>query len=141
LPQILGLTNPLRFIIKNINLKMGTLGALFTASYVYWLNSEHGFDEAIWAASKQFVYTILVGGSLVRITENVCATKFLSKMQAYALSMIIPTGITFLLLSGLHFLKGTPEPTRTIVYTTLLAPPGFLFVALVTRYRLKRDAA
>lgn len=120
---------------------MGILGAICTASYVYWLNSHHGFDEAIWAAAKQFVYTIIVGGSLIRITERVCHSTILSKFQMYALAMIIPTGVTFVLLSIVHFLKGTPEPMRTIFYTTLLAPPAFLFVALVTRHKMKREKA
>lgn len=118
---------------------MGLLGAICTGTYVYWLNSQHGFDEAIWAAAKQFVYTIIVGGSLVRIAERVCHSKILTRFQMYALAMIIPTGITFLLLSIVHFLKGTPEPMRTIFYTTLLAPPGFLIVALVTRYKMLRE--
>jgi hypothetical protein len=96
---------------------MGLLGAICTSSYVYWLNSAYPFDEAIWAAAKQFVYTILVGGSLVRITERVCHSKLLSTFQMYALSMIIPTGVTFVLLTIVHFIKGTPDPMRTIVYT------------------------
>ena len=114
---------------------MGALGAIGTASWVYWLNSGHGFEQAIWAAAKQFFYTILVGGSLTRIAERVCVSAVLSRFQQYALAMIIPTGITFVLLSIVHFLRGTPEPMRTIVYTTLLAPPAFLFVAIITRYR------
>jgi hypothetical protein len=135
------LINPIKFIYQNINLKMGILGAICTGTYVYWLNSQHGFDEAIWAALKQFVYTILVGGSLVRITERVCHSTVLSKFQMYALAMIIPTGVTFVLLTIVHFLRGTPEPMRTIVYTTLLAPPAFLFVAILTRYRMAREKA
>jgi hypothetical protein len=115
------------------------MGALVTASWVYWLNNHYGFEQAIWASVKQFGYTILVGGSLTRIAERVCVSPLLSRFQQYALSMIIPTGITFVLLSIVHFLRGTPDPVRTIVYTTLLAPPAFLFVALITRYRLKDE--
>ena len=129
----------LLFLYKNINFKLGALGGIVTASWVYWLNSHHGFDEAIWASVKQFIYTILVGGTLTRIAEKVCVSSLLTRFQQYALAIIIPTGITFLLLSAVHFLKGTPEPLPTIIYTTLLAPLGFFIVALLTRHKLTHE--
>ena len=124
--------NLFKFVYRNINLKMGAIGGVLMGSVAYYPNLSYGFDVAIIPALKQFVYTLIVGGSLVRITERISVSMPQRGLSIF-LAFMTPTAITAVLITSIHVLKGTPNPLETILYTVLAAPPGFIFVAFYTR--------
>ncbi len=46
------------------------------------------------------------------------------------ISVIAISALTSILVFFVHSLKGTPEPFLSTVPTLVMAPPGFLFLAL-----------
>lgn len=128
----------LRFIVRNINFKWGMLGGLFMGSFVYWLNWDYGFDTAIVPAGKQFFYTFLVGGSLVSVSESLSLT-YESRTKSILLAVLVSTAITGVMLTAVHIIRGTPRPFYTIFWTTLIAPPGFLLVAILKRRKHDKE--
>jgi len=106
------------------DLKMGTAGAFVMGAAVYFVNAEYGFTAAFIAALKQGGYTFLIGGTMVRISENMAVyfeNPVISKIMAVLVPSILTLGLTFFV----HSLKGTPEPLASTVPTLLLAPPSF----------------
>ena len=132
------ITSIFRFIIRNINFKWGVVGGCFMGSFVYWLNWDYGFNTAIVPAGKQFFYTFLVGGSLVNISENLSLT-YESRTKSILLAVLVSTVLTGMLLTVVHIMRGTPRPFYTIFWTTLIAPPGFLLVAVLKRRKHDRN--
>lgn len=104
--------------------KMGILGAAIMGSAVFYVNSEYGIDAASIATAKQAAYTFLVGGSMVRLCENV-ATYFQNPKVSKVMSILVPSTLTLGLTYLVHSLKGTPDPLESTVPTLLLAPPSF----------------
>ena len=127
-----------RFIVRNINFKIGWIGALLLGGFVYWINRKYGFNAAIVPAMKQFAYTFIVGGSLVRLSENI-SMSYDNRAKSIALAVLITTAITAILLTALHLMRGTPNPFYTIFWTTLTAPPGFFMVAVLRRRKYDRE--
>ena len=111
---------------------MGFIGAVGISSFVYYLNASYGFDRAIIPALKQFFYTFLIGGSLVRISENL-SVSYDNRALSLFLAVLVTTAITATFLTVIHLMKGTPNPYATIFWTTITAPPGFFFVAFLKR--------
>jgi hypothetical protein len=132
------LTGVFQFIIRNINFKMGFVGAFVMGGFVYWLNGDYGFQVAIIPAFKQFIYTFLIGGSLVRLAENL-SLSYESSAKSIFLSVLVATAITAVLLTVVHLIRGTPRPFYTIFWTALIAPPGFFIIALRKRRKHNRE--
>lgn len=120
----------------HINVKMGFLGAFLMASLAFYLNADFGFLPAMVPAFKQFIYTFFVGGILVRLVERLSLSSP-KRIYAYIRAIGIPTLVTSILITFLHLMKGTPNPASTIFFTAMAAPPGFAFVAIITRKKNK----
>ncbi len=111
---------------KFFDFKMGSIGALVMGGAVYYINSEYGFNSALIAASKQAAYTFSIGGSMMKMCENL-AQYFQSNTIAKVASFTIPSTLTIGLTYLIHSIKGTPEPLESIVPTILLAPPALAY--------------
>lgn len=115
-----------------INVRYGILGAMFMGSWVYYLNMDHPFPGPLTAALKQAAYTFFVGGFITKLVE------FIVKREAKRFFIILwailaSTAITAILMIVLHSMKGTPAKAETILWTILVAPPGFIIVAIRER--------
>ena len=128
--QMLG--NFFRFIFRNINFGMGAIGGVLMGSVAYYANWEHGFEHAIIPAGKQFMYTLLVGGSLVKVTERI-SVAYENRSLSIFLAILTPVLISAILLTSIHAFRGTPNVFETIFYTLLAIPPGFIVIAFYTR--------
>lgn len=111
---------------------MGAIGGVLMGSVAYYANWEHGFDQAIIPAGKQFMYTLLVGGSLVRVTERI-SIAYEKRALSIFLAILTPVAISAVLLTSIHVMRGTPNVFQTILYTLLAIPPGFIVMAFYTR--------
>jgi len=123
---------------RYIDYGMAWKGALFLAVAVWLINLEHGPVAALPAALKQATYTYFVAGFITRLCENI-AVSIRSKPLALSLAVLIPSCIAIGLTWGLHTLKGTPEPARSVLPTLLTAP--FAFFWWGRRNRLLREEA
>jgi hypothetical protein len=121
------------------DVKTATLGAAIMGPTVFLINYYHGTDSAYIAAAKQAAYTFLVGGSMIRMCENL-TTSFKNPKVSKAMAVIIPSAITFGLTYGIHSLKGTLRPFVSSIPTLLLAPPAFAFIARRKIRQLERLA-
>ena len=117
-----------------MNLKMGVIGALIMGAIVWSINSGHGWWPATTAAMKQAAYTLLFGGILIKILDTV-AMKVTNKYLAVIIATMVVSTITIVLVYIVHNFKGTPMPFESTLPTIILAPPGFL--ALAIRKRIK----
>ena len=111
---------------------MGAVGGILMGSIAYYANWQHGFEQAIIPASKQFMYTLLVGGSLVKVTERI-SVRYEKRGLSLFLAIFTPVVISAILLTTIHALRGTPNVFQTIFYTLIAIPPGFITVAVYTR--------
>lgn len=121
---------------KYFDPKMGMAGAVVLGTIVFTINFDHGVINALIASVKQAFCTLLAGGFMMRITENISASVPNNRL-ALVLATLIPSIIATLLTFLLHSLKGTPEPINSTIPTMLLAPPGFLWWAVRKRRQLK----
>jgi len=121
---------------KYFDLKMGFAGAIVLGTIVFIINFDHGIWPALTASSKQAAYTLLAGGIMMRLTENI-ASSFSKDWPAILLATLIPSLIAVTLTYGVHSLKGTPEPFNSTVPTIIMAPFGFLWWAIRKRKQLK----
>ncbi|MBR8534500.1 hypothetical protein KDU71_02930 [Carboxylicivirga sediminis] len=114
------------------DIKMGTAGAFFLGAIVFAVNYAHGWQLALVAASKQGLYTFIIGGVMTKMTENI-AIRIGQRRKALLMAVLIPTLLTSLLTFGMHSLKGTPEPFISTLPTFVFAPVGFYGWALRKR--------
>lgn len=114
------ITRTLTKVNEFIDVKMGFLGALFMASWVFWINFEHGIWETSIAASKQGFYTLFFGGLFLKMAENI-ATESTSRWKGIFRGATVPMLITSLLTLGLHSMKGTPEPVHSTIPTMVFS--------------------
>lgn len=121
---------------KYFDPKMGLAGAIVLGIIVFIINVGHGILPALTASAKQAAYTLLAGGFMMRLTENI-ASYFSKAWQAIFLATLIPSIIAVTLTYGVHSLKGTPEPLNSTIPTMLMAPFGFLWWAARKRKQLK----
>jgi len=108
---------------KFIDYKMGLIGAGIMSSLVFGINY-HETNELFGsstAALKQATYTFFVGGSIIKSCEYL-ATKIKNKSLAIASAIILPSALTLMLTYGVHNLKGTPEPEKSTIPTTIIIP-------------------
>lgn len=115
---------------------MGLAGAIVLGTIVFIINFDHGFFPALTASAKQAAYTLLAGGLMMRLTENI-ASSFSKDWLAILLATCIPSIIAVTLTYGVHSLKGTPEPLNSTIPTMVMAPFGFLWWAVRKRKQLK----
>jgi hypothetical protein len=121
---------------KYFDPKMGLAGAVVLGIIVFIINFDHGVLPALTASSKQAAYTLIAGGFMMRLTENIAAS-FSKNWVAIFLATFIPSIIAVSLTYGVHSLKGTPEPFNSTIPTMVMAPFGFLWWALRKRKQLK----
>jgi len=104
--------------------KMGMYGAISMAFIV--------------AATKQFFYTLFLGGLFTKLVENI-AIKWEDKWMSLILAVLIPSLSTIFLNYCLHMMKGTPEPLNSTIPTILLAPISFSVWAYMKRVELEKN--
>lgn len=114
---------------------MGIAGAILLGAIVFLINFDHGVLLAVTASAKQASYTLLAGGFMMRLTENI-ASHFPNEKLSIFLATLIPSCIAVALTFGVHSLKGTPEPFNSTIPTILMAPCGFLWWAIRKRRQL-----
>ncbi len=124
----------IHFISRFINLRMGLAGALVMGSIVWVINAGFGWWPATTAAMKQAAYTFLFGGMLIKMLDTI-AVRIKNRYLAIATATIITASLTIILVYIIHSLKGTPRPFASTLPTMIMAPPGFL--ALAIRKRIK----
>ena len=115
---------------------LGILGGVVMGGVVYYVNSEYGFSPASIAALKQATYTTLIGGSMMKLCENI-AISFKNKNLSKVTSAIVPSAITIGLTYLVHSMKGTPEPFNSTIPTILIGPPVFAWWGNKKRNRLE----
>ena len=121
---------------KYFDPRMGLAGAIVLGTIVFFINYDHGIIQALTATAKQTIYTLLAGGLMMRLTENI-ASSYSKNWLAIFLATIIPSFTAITLTYGVHTLKGTPEPFNSTIPTIIMAPFGFLWWALRKRKQLK----
>ena len=113
---------------------MGLAGAVIMGGIVWFINMSFGWWPATTAALKQAAYTFLFGGILIKMLDTI-ATMIDSRYLAIAVATISVSVITVLLVYGVHSMKGTPRPFESTLPTIIMAPPGFLALAIRKRLR------
>jgi hypothetical protein len=121
---------------KYFDPKMGIAGAAVLGIIVFFINFDHGLTPALIASTKQAAYTLLAGGFMMRLTENI-ASYYSKDWLSILLATFIPSVIAASLTYGVHSLKGTPEPFNSTIPTILMAPFGFLWWAVLKSKQLK----
>ncbi|MCK5370889.1 MAG: hypothetical protein KAQ62_20135 [Cyclobacteriaceae bacterium] len=117
---------------KYINPKIGLIGALIMGGIVFIINLEHGWFLSTIAGLKQGLYTFFFGGIIIKLLEHLLL-QIKNPYMAISLSVSVISVFTSLLVFLVHSLKGTPEPFLSTVPTILMAPPGFLVLAIKFR--------
>jgi hypothetical protein len=108
---------------KYFDFKIGLAGAIFMGTIVFCINyfSTNLVIESFTAALKQGAYTFLFGGFLMKGCEYI-ATHIKKRNWAIAMAIIIPTVLTLILTTVMHFLKGTPKPLASVIPTLMIIP-------------------
>lgn len=122
------------FLNRFINIKMGFAGAVIMGGIVWFINMGFGWWPATTAALKQAAYTFLFGGILIKILDTI-ASRISNRYMAIAVATLTVSVITILLVYGVHSMKGTPRPLESTLPTVIMAPPGFLALAIRKRLR------
>ena len=124
----------IQFISRFINLRMGLAGAFVMGSIVWVINAGFGWWPATTAAMKQAAYTFLFGGMLIKMLDTI-AIRISNRYLAIAAATVITASLTIILVYIVHNLKGTPRPFASTLPTIIMAPPGFLALAIRKRIR------
>lgn len=108
---------------KFFDYKIGLAGAVFMGTIVFCINyfSTNLVTESFTAALKQGIYTFIFGGFLMKGCEYI-AIHIKKRNLAVGMAIFIPTVITLILTSVMHFLKGTPKPLASILPTLMIIP-------------------
>ncbi|MEE4257387.1 MAG: hypothetical protein V2I47_10135 [Bacteroidales bacterium] len=122
------------FLNRFINLKMGLAGAVIMGGIVWFINMSFGWWPATTAALKQAAYTFIFGGVLIKILDTI-TTRIHNRYLAIIVATIIVSAVTIMLVYGVHSMKGTPRPFESTLPTIIMAPPGFLALAIRKRLR------
>ena len=77
---------------------------------------------------------VLLGGVLIKILDTI-VVNIKSKYLAIAVATLSVSLVTIVLVYIVHSMKGTPRPFESTLPTIIMAPPGFM--ALAIRKRLK----
>ena len=113
---------------------MGFIGAIIMGGIVWFINMSFGWWPATTAALKQAAYTFIFGGILIKILDTI-ATRINHRYLAIIVATLSVSVITILLVYGVHSMKGTPRPFESTLPTIIMAPPGFLALAIRKRLR------
>lgn len=108
---------------------MGLAGAFLMGGVVFWINLDYGWWPAATAGLKQWLYTFFFGGMIIKLLEQ-SLKKLNNPYLSISISVLFVSTITTFLVFLVHNLKGTPEPFLSTVPTMIMAPPGFLILAL-----------
>ena len=116
------------FTSKYINYKMGSIGAVIMGALVFGVNyyATQDLMGSTTASLKQAGYTLLFGGAVIRGCEYL-ATTIRNKTKALIASVLIPSAATFMLTYGMHSLRGTPEPKKSTLPTSIILPITFFY--------------
>lgn len=117
------------YLTKYIDLKVGFFGALLMGGLVFFINLEHGWILSTVAGLKQGFYTFFFGGIIVKLLEYLLL-QIKNPYLSVPLSVVAISLLTILLVFIVHSTKGTPEPFLSTIPTIIMAPPGFVFLAL-----------
>ena len=113
---------------------MGMAGAIIMGSIVWGINSSYGWWPATTAAMKQAAYTFLFGGVLIKILDTI-VMNIKNRYLAILSATTLVSSITIILVYIIHNFKGTPMPFESTMPTIIMAPPGFLALAIRKRIR------
>ena len=119
-----------------IDVRSGLVGATLLAGIVYGINSAHGAFGASTAALKQFAYTFLMGGVIMRLCTRLALARR-PATSAFALAVAVPSLVTVSATFVVHNLRGTPEPLWSTVPAAVLSPLAFGFWA----WRVRRKGS
>jgi len=111
---------------------------MLMGTIVWFVNLDHGAVPALFAALKQAAYTFFVAGFFVHLLEYQVIT-IKKKNLAIAVSVVTTSLLTIILVYIVHSLRGTPKPFYSTLVTILLAPFGYLGLALRMRKKHGSD--
>jgi hypothetical protein len=112
---------------------MGLAGAFIMGGIVWFINMGFGWWPATTAALKQFAYTFLLGGILIKILDTI-AERIPNRYVAVIVASVSVSVFTIILVYIVHTMKGTPRPFESTLPTIVMAPPGFLALAIRKRW-------
>jgi len=104
---------------------------------VWFINSDHGFLPALVAALKQAAYTFFVAGFFIRFLDYQ-VTHIEPRRLAIFVSVLTTSLLTIGLVYIVHSIKGTPKPFYSTLATIILAPVGYLGMAIRIRKMSER---
>ena len=107
-----------------LDVRSGLVGASLLGAIVWMINIGHGALGASTAALKQFVYTFMMGGLIMRLCTRLALSRR-REATALALAIFIPSLVTVSATFLVHSLRGTPEPLHSTVPAAILSPLGF----------------
>jgi len=107
-----------------IDVRSGLIGGTLLATIVWLINASHGVVGASTAALKQFAYTFLMGGLVMRLCTHL-ALSGTSDGRARLLATAVPSVLTVCATLVVHSLRGTPEPLASTVPAAILSPISF----------------
>ncbi len=128
----------IRFVSRFINIEMGFAGALVMGMIVWIINASYGWWPATTAALKQAAYTFLFGGMLIRILYGLVLS-IKNRPLAIATSTLSVAILTIVMVYIVHSIKGTPRPFESTLPTIIMAPPGFMVLAIRKRSGNKKS--
>lgn len=133
-----GISAPARFRWNRwnewIDVRSGLAGGTLLATAVWFINVSHGAWGATTAALKQFAYTFLMGGLIMRLCTRL-ALRPGPDALAFLLAIGVPSAVTIGATFLVHSLKGTPEPALSTIPVAIASPLGFAFWSR----RVRRD--
>ncbi len=115
------------------------MAALVMGSFAALVNSAHGVVPAATAGGKQAVYTFFFAGTIMQLCTRL-ASRPGRREPVIAVAVAIPFLVTVVLISIVHFLRGTPEPLLTVGVVATIGFPSFLIWARRTRDGLESAA-
>jgi len=121
-------------VTEVLDVRSGLVGATLLGAIVWLINSGHGALGASTAALKQFAYTFLMGGLIMRLCTRLALVPG-RNARALALAVVVPSLVTVSATFLVHSLRGTPEPLLSTVPAAILSPLGFG----VWSWRVRRD--
>jgi len=117
-------------VSHRFNMKMGAIAGIITGSIVFYINSDYGFFNAIFAFVKQFLFNFFMASYNVKLVERLVfriKTKWLSIFIGGLIPAIIATGIVFLV----HWIGQTPEAWKSTYWQGFFNLPIFTITAWI----------
>ena len=125
------------FTGKFIQWDVALCSSALMATWAFLANCDHGLDEGLYAALKQFPVSLLVGG-LIYKGANRIAGAFESALEAYSAVALYEVGITTSFYCYHHF-TGTPDSLETTVVPPLIAAPFIIKTAYSARRKYREQ--